>query len=687
MSGLYTDPLLTLSRETRWARLPADAARATAHNPLCGDEITVAARVLDGAVLDLGFVAHACAVCNAAATAMCDVIAGAPLSAVDAHRAALSRTVRSGEAESDALTPFAALAAHPSRAACAELPWKALQAALAAPRASRVHQSTAARQASAQAPERVSERAPEPVLATLDDWARVQRLLAEGRRCAIATLTAVVGSSPCPLGSRMIVRDDGHFWGSVSGGCVESAVVQAALTLLDDPAGPQSASADYQIANSQAGAVGLPCGGRVTVHVALAPDIEQVAAIRAAHETGAVRVLSLTDGACHIARAGAGPLSEAIDAVLASERPLQVDEPTPVFVEPLRSPPRLVLIGGTHIAQKLCRMAVEAGFAPIVVEPRADWARPGRFADATVVRERAERVLPGLIDSRTAVVTLTHERLLDDPALKVALASPAFYIGALGSRRTQQARLARLADDGVPPAQLARLHGPAGLPIDGKGAGEIALSILAEIVATRRRVERPRRVGAVVLAAGSSRRAGPINKLLHPIDGAPMVRHAVRAALDAEVEPVLVVLGHEAERVRAALADLPVRFVHNAEHAAGMGRSIACGIAALAERTAEPPVDAALVMLGDMPYVRAEDIARIVAAHRASTRHLIAAPEAGEGAARRRGNPVLWPRRYFAALQRLEGDAGGRHILQGAPGAILRVPIDHPGVLRDVDAP
>lgn len=678
MTALYSDPLIALSRDRSRAALPEGAeARAEVHNPLCGDTITVGVVLADGAVERIGYEAQACAVCCAAAAAMCAAVEGGPISAIERHAAALSETLRSGRAPDAALGPFTSLVAFPNRFSCAELPWRALAAAL----------TDDPPEASAHSGADPSP-APAAPLDESDDWALVYGLLARGERCAVATLTAVVGSSPCPLGSRMIIRGDGFFWGSVSGGCVESAVVQTALDLLDDPAA-KGRSADYQISNSQAGAVGLPCGGRVTVHVAPAPPIERVAGFVSRRDGGAVRVLDLDAGTCRLAHSADGPLGEAIRAVLDGGGPQRVEAPTPCFIEPLRAPPRLVLVGGTHVAQKLCRLAREVGFSPVVIEPREGWAHRDRFA-VTVVRDRAERALPHLVDGETAVVTLTHERAMDDPALKVALASRAFYVGALGSRKTQQARLARLSEDGVPADQLARLHGPAGVPIGGKGAGEIALSILAEIVATRRRAARiqsARRVGAVVLAAGRSRRAGPINKLLHPVDGQPMIRRTVQAVLAAEVQPVLVVLGHEAGRVRAALDDLPVRFVTNADHADGMGRSIACGVSAIAALDGPDAVNAALVVLGDMPWLRAADIERIVAAHRASTQHLIAVPEAGAGDERRRGNPVLWPRRYFAALQRLEGEAGGRHILQAAPGAILRVPIEHPGVLLDVDTP
>ncbi|MEM9458969.1 MAG: nucleotidyltransferase family protein [Myxococcota bacterium] len=184
-----------------------------------------------------------------------------------------------------------------------------------------------------------------------------------------------------------------------------------------------------------------------------------------------------------------------------------------------------------------------------------------------------------------------------------------------------------------------------------------------------------------MLAAGSSRRAGEINKLLHEVDGEPMVRRVVRTVLEAVVEPCVVVLGHEAERVREVLGELPIAPVVNEDHAEGIGASIRCGMATMSATE----VDAALIVLGDMPFVRVEDLRALVAAYRASNPPRIVAPEAGHGAARRLGNPVLWPRHTFESLVRLRGDRGARRLLMASPDAVLRVSVDHPGVLRDID--
>lgn len=682
MSGVYGDSLL--AHASIPAPMPAEpTARISLSNPLCGDEIEVGLRVSDGVFEAVGFHADACVICTASASVMARVLTGQPVAELERHLERLEGIVRGERAPASELDALASVARLPSRKPCALLPWRALERALLCPIAS-------ARPPTA-GTEPTETTSWEPLVADgppRSPWRTIRELRAAGEGVAMATLISVEGSSPCPLGSRMIVSSTGHFWGSVSGGCVESAIVQSALSLLDAGDPQASRVLTFAIANSQAGEVGLPCGGRICVHVREAPSESQLEAIiEAEQHAGSVRLVPLGGGEARLLSreelsSRADPLASFALDVLHRGPQLFEHGNESWFVEPLRSLPCLVLVGATHIAQSLARLAPELGFAPVIVDPRAALANRRRFPHARLVLDRPERALPQLLDERSAVVMLTHDEKLDDPALATALASEAFYVGALGSRKTQRARLERLRARGHDEASLRRIRGPVGLPIGGKGASEIALSILAEVVATRReRAERRTRVGAIVLAAGSSRRAGPVNKLLHPIDGQPMVRRVVQTVLDAGLEPCLVVLGHEADRIRSALGGLPVDFVLNEDHEEGMGTSIARGVEAMKATDAE----AAFIVLGDMPRLRADDLARLHAAHGASTRHLIIAPEAGEGDARRLGNPVLWPRRYFGELMALRGDRGAKGILHSAPGAVMRVPLEHDGVLFDVD--
>ena len=207
---------------------------------------------------------------------------------------------------------------------------------------------------------------------------------------------------------------------------------------------------------------------------------------------------------------------------------------------------------------------------------------------------------------RSALVALAHDPKVDDPGLAAALASQAFYVGALGSRRTHGRRLARLKMLGFSDAELARIRGPVGLAIGARSPSEIAIAILAEMIQVRR-APKPARIGGVVLAAGLSRRMGH-NKLVAEVNGKSLVRHAAEAALEAGLDPVTVVTGHQQLEIEKALAGLPVRFVHNPSFADGLSTSLKKGIESLPEDCA-----AAMVLLGDMPGVT-PDLARRVAA-------------------------------------------------------------------------
>lgn len=163
-------------------------------------------------------------------------------------------------------------------------------------------------------------------------------------------------------------------------------------------------------------------------------------------------------------------------------------EAGPVFMQVFNPPLRLLVVGAVHIAQALVPMAALAGYAVTVVDPRRGFATAERFPNVTLLDAWPDEAMESLApDSRTAVVTLTHDPKLDDPALDVALRSEAFYIGALGSKRTHAARLERLAAMGHGPAALARIHGPAGLDIGAVSPAEIAVSVLAQMTQVLRR--------------------------------------------------------------------------------------------------------------------------------------------------------------------------------------------------------
>jgi molybdenum cofactor cytidylyltransferase len=185
-------------------------------------------------------------------------------------------------------------------------------------------------------------------------------------------------------------------------------------------------------------------------------------------------------------------------------------------------------------------------------------------------------------------------------------------------------------------------------------------------------------IAAIVLAAGRSTRMGAANKLTADIEGQPMVRRVVVAALAAAADPVLVVTGHQADDVRAALAGLAVSFVHNPDYAKGLSSSLKAGIGAMPKSS-----DGALVLLGDMPQITPAHLDRLIAAFAADNAAAIVVPtHAGK-----RGNPVLWPARHFAEMLRLEGDVGAKQLLAAHADAVREVDLGTDAIFADVDTP
>lgn len=311
-----------------------------------------------------------------------------------------------------------------------------------------------------------------------------------GKPVALATVVSTWGSSPRPPGSHLGVSADGEMTGSVSGGCIEGAVVKEALDILK---GAPAQVLDFGVTDQQAWDVGLACGGAVKVLVRdFAPLIPLYTQARAALISGepSALVTRLDSGETVALDAGGLP-----DAVAEAARKALKDDRSRAysgddgdwFIEIVAPPRRLIVVGAVHIAQALVPMAAMTGFQVTVVDPRRAYASDTRFPGVDVRTDWPDEALDDLKpDSRTAIVTLTHDPKLDDPALDRALRSPAFYIGSLGSSRTQAKRVERLAEVRFDEAAIQRIHGPIGLRIGAQSPAEIAVSILAEIIARMR---------------------------------------------------------------------------------------------------------------------------------------------------------------------------------------------------------
>ena len=338
---------------------------------------------------------------------------------------------------------------------------------------------------------------------------------ADAHDAAVATVVSTWGSAPRPVGGYMSVCDTGAFVGSVSGGCVEAAVVDVARGVMEAKA-PRVV--EYGVTDEDAWAVGLACGGRVRVAVAPVGSgglrdetIEELIRAREANEP-VVLAARLASGAHELLRPdGSGnaaqtPLDEAARSALLADRAGQVEiDGEELFLRPHNPPAQLIVVGAAHLTQSLVPLASEAGFDVVVVDPRAAFASEERFPGVRLVRSWPEEALAELgLDHRTAVVTVSHDPKLDDPALLAALRAKPFYIGALGSRRTHASRVERLEGEGFERAQIDRIHAPVGLDIGARTTQEIAVSIVAEIIRALRAPPSGTSSAAPAPSAGSS---------------------------------------------------------------------------------------------------------------------------------------------------------------------------------------
>ena len=304
----------------------------------------------------------------------------------------------------------------------------------------------------------------------------IRRWHARGERVALATVTATRRSAPRPVGAKLAVSSGGELAGSVSGGCVENEVYAHTREVL---AGAAPRLLSFGIADELALEVGLPCGGEIDVFVCEPrPDLLDTV-LRAVERDERLVLFTAIDGP----RTGEQWTGESDE-----QRSHVVEKPDEsVFVDVLGPPHRLLVFGAVDTAEALCRAARELGWRAIVADPRARFATRERLpsADEILVAWPDEALTEVRPDARTAVVVLTHEDRFDIPALRGALASDAFYVGALGSRRNQARRRDLLLDEGVDEEALERLSGPCGLDIGALTPAETAVSILAEILAER----------------------------------------------------------------------------------------------------------------------------------------------------------------------------------------------------------
>lgn len=334
------------------------------------------------------------------------------------------------------------------------------------------------------------------ILPDLDKWRED-----DNQPVALATVIQTWGSSPRRAGAKMALTPDGKITGSVSGGCVEAAVFEAGVEVLKSNR-PQLLH--FGVADETAWDVGLACGGSIDIFVKpLDTEIFNVLRSVLVEEQPAV-VITVVRGPEEllgrellIGEDGTvtGSLNEDLNSQvldLAKEtlaqgesRRLQLRDDLEIFMEVVLPPPTLIAVGGVHITIALMTLAKTLGYRTVVIDPRSAFGSQARFPHVDQIipswPQEAFQQIP--ITRSTAIAMLTHDPKLDDPALTIALPSQAFYVGALGSKTTQAKRRQRLLEQGLTEEQLSRLHGPIGLNIGAETPEEIAMSIMAEILA------------------------------------------------------------------------------------------------------------------------------------------------------------------------------------------------------------
>lgn len=340
------------------------------------------------------------------------------------------------------------------------------------------------------------------VIDKLDLWRE------QGETIAIATVIETWGSAPRPPGSKLAVSERGGIAGSVSAGCVEGAVILEAREVMRRGVSKQL---EYGVADETAWGVGLACGGTIKIFVEpgfaldnLYPAIKHhlagnipfvmVSVLRGPQDLMHKKCLVDSKGGVQGDLVISGQMDLVINQSLSflssgKSKTLKLPNGIELFVEVYPPPPRLIIIGAVHFSDPLITIANAAGFETILIDPRPAFATPERFPHAgKIMRAWPHEVLPEMkIDSSTFVVLLTHDPKIDDPALIYLLNSPVGYIGALGSRKTHQRRIERLLEKGITQEQISRIHAPIGLDLGGETPGEVAISIMAEIIHEKNR--------------------------------------------------------------------------------------------------------------------------------------------------------------------------------------------------------
>lgn len=330
----------------------------------------------------------------------------------------------------------------------------------------------------------------------------IEKWINTGETIALATVVQTWGSSPRKVGAHMAFTLSGKITGSVSGGCVENAVIEAGMQVLKTNH-PQLLH--FGVADETAWKVGLACGGSIDIFVhALNQEVfrhlksiyrNEISAIHVTVIAGSDNLLGkeiiVTEDKQVFGSIGnewnAQVLNLAMESL--SSRRVVLNENVEAFMSVIQPSPTLVIVGGVHIAKALVSLAKTLGYQTILVDPRQAWGNAERFPNVDLILQTwVDTAFAQInLNSSTAIAVLTHDPKIDDPAIKLALNSSAFYVGALGSKTTNAKRNQRLLSDGVSESQINKIHAPIGLDIGAQNPEEIALAIMSEVVKSFRK--------------------------------------------------------------------------------------------------------------------------------------------------------------------------------------------------------
>ena len=322
----------------------------------------------------------------------------------------------------------------------------------------------------------------------LDIWVNANKYLKKGKRFAIATVISTWGSSPRPVGSQMLVTSDNEIIGSVSGGCIENSVIHELIEIIN---GALPKVMHFGVGDEKAWEVGLTCGGEISVYIEDDKSIgklfsKMISAIKSREEFAILKNIKSHENFLYFQAKNkicGVHKNNLVKNFRFQDLEKGISKDKQWFVNSYLPKTKIVIVGAVHITQYLENLCNICGFSVDIIDPRETFATKKRFKIGKLINLWPDEYFQkNTIDTNTAIVTLTHDPKLDDPAINNALNSSAFYIGCLGSRKTHSSRIDRLKKRGFTQKEIERINGPVGLNILAKKPSEIAISIIAQII-------------------------------------------------------------------------------------------------------------------------------------------------------------------------------------------------------------